>query len=59
MTRRVEITVRCVVCKATRIVDEAESRRLSDEMDVPMCDRCHGLMLAESATATDDDEISA
>lgn len=45
----IEITVRCVGCRRTRIVDETQS-------DVPLCEHCFSPMVAERATATLDDK---
>ena len=46
------VIVRCIACPATKRIDEAESKRLSASISVPMCDTCGMPMLAISATRT-------
>lgn len=51
MPREIEITVRCIGCKAKRVIGREESARLSAEMRVPMCDGCFMPMVAEKVSA--------
>ena len=37
---KVKITVECIGCKKQKVIDYAESQRLSLQGDVPLCDEC-------------------
>ena len=42
------LTVECIGCKARRTVDEAESKKLTAELSMPMCEKCYMPMVAVS-----------
>jgi hypothetical protein len=45
------LTVRCVGCKAKRVLDQDECARLAERGSVPMCETCFMPMVAESVSA--------
>lgn len=44
--KTVKITAQCVGCKSKREIDHAESRKLSLQRSVPMCEKCGMPMVA-------------
>lgn len=50
MARELKVKVRCIGCKSTKIVDQAEAERLNATGSVPMCDGCFMPMVAVSAS---------
>jgi NAD-dependent SIR2 family protein deacetylase len=45
-----KVKVRCITCKATKDIDEAEAARLTEQRSIPMCDACYMPMVAVSAS---------
>jgi hypothetical protein len=46
----ITIKVKCIGCKTERAIGKAETKKLAETKEVPMCDKCYMPMVARSAT---------